>query len=116
MSDNDTFTQGVQLLSKWYNDECRDCARQVLLEARENRELRRDRDENEILQELIDGHEYVIYTFKAQLVVAFSDHSDAYEDELGEKPPTVEAQACMAMIADVREYMDSMRDDEGERA
>lgn len=63
-----------------------------------------DLDRNEWLTEYIDSitdsHNYVIYTAKAWMVCAASDNCDAYEDEMGEKPPTVEAQACPAMRAD----------------
>lgn len=106
MSDNDTFETGTRALRIWYESECRSCALEVLKEAK-----KRARDaEDEILHEMIDSHEFIIYTHKAQLVIALSEHSDAYEDEVGEKAPTDEARAYMAMVADVRAYMDALRD------
>lgn len=76
-------------------------------------------DRREFLQEWVeeatDGHEFVIYTHKAQLVVATSRNDGAYEDNTGEKPPTVEAQACAAMRADVWELLEAREEEwEGE--
>lgn len=76
-------------------------------------------DRREFLQKWVesatDDHNYVIYTHKAQLVVATSRNDSAYEDDIGEKPPTVEAQACAAMRADVCELLEARSDEwEGE--
>lgn len=111
MSDNDTFQQGVSLLQKWYNDECRACAKAVIDEAKRHGE-----DEDDVLREMIDNHEFIVYTFKARLVIALSEHSGAYEDEMGEPATTDEARACFAMIADVREYLDAVHDEESEES
>ncbi len=109
MSNRDDFDVGTEALQKWYNDECRSCAQEILREAKE-----RNEDEEDVLRETIDTHEYIIYTFKAQLVIALSSNADAYEDEMGEKAPTDEARAFMAMCADVREYFDTYRNEEEE--
>ena len=54
---------------------------------------------------MIDDCQEVIYTYKAQRVVAESSNAGAYEDQIGEPPTKVEAQACMALIEDVREEL-----------
>jgi hypothetical protein len=108
MSD-DAYDRGRDALQKWYHDECRACARAVLDEAKQYK-----RDESDVLHETIDGHEFIIYTAKAQLVIALSGYSDAYEDEMGERAPSDEVRAYYAMCADVREYMEALRGDDEE--
>lgn len=65
----------------------------------------------ERVDEDTDGHEFVIYTFKAKCVCLASDNEDAYTDEIGEPPPTVEAQAYMAMRRDVWDLLDAREDE-----
>lgn len=65
-----------------------------------------EQDPGEWLWETLDGHEFVIYTYKARKVLEYSRNDSAYEDETGEtlaynKP---EVGAMFAMMADVREY------------
>lgn len=55
----------------------------------------------EYLDQTTDGHQRVIYTHQARLGLCFTNNADAYEEEIGEKPPTVEAQMLMALRADV---------------
>lgn len=74
-----------------------------------------DTDPEEFLQEWIDeatdSHQHVTYTFQAKAVLLASDNEDAYQDEMGEAAPTVEAAACMAMRRDCWELLHA-RDDE----
>lgn len=58
-------------------------------------------DLNEALTEACDGHQRVIYTQQARVGLCCTDNPDAYEEEMGEKPPTVEAQMFMALQQDV---------------
>lgn len=85
--------------------------------ATQHQERTEGADRREFLQEWVesatDDHNYVTYTHKAQLVVATSRNDGAYEDDIGEKPPTIEAQACAAMRADVWEILE-VRSDEWE--
>lgn len=111
MSNDSTFDGAVDALQRWYNDECRACACEILRECRDA-----SRNESDVLHETIDGHEFIIYTFKAQLVIALSSHADAYEDEMGERASTDEARAYWAMRTDVAEYLDALRGDETEVA
>ena len=62
-----------------------------------------DQDPEDWLHETIDGHEWVIITWKARLVLVCSDNPDAYEDDMGEKPTSPEVAAYAAMQRDVRE-------------
>lgn len=66
---------------------------------------------SERVDEDTDGHEFVIYTFKAKCLLLASDNEDAYQDEIGEPAPTVEAAACMAMRRDAWELLESRSDE-----
>lgn len=101
----DSFDDAMTMLRKWYYDEIRAIAKDYT-----DRALKGEFDDRETfhedLEQMLDDHEYVIYTAKAQAVCLASNHDDEYEDRFGEKPPKVEAQAMYAMLADVREYLD----------
>lgn len=56
---------------------------------------------SESLDDATNGHQRVIYTYQALLGLCFTNNVDAYEEEIGGKPPTVEAQMLMALRADV---------------
>ena len=64
-------------------------------------------EDDDALEERIheEAENACIYTWDATLIAAWSDNSGAYEDEMGEKPPTVEAQACWAYMADLRDVL-----------
>lgn len=66
---------------------------------------------SERVDEDTDGHEFVIYTFKAKCALLASDNDDAYQDELGEPAPSVEAATCMAMRRDVWELLEARSDE-----
>lgn len=74
-------------------------------------------DRDDWLHETLDGHEYVIYTYKARVVLVCTDHPDVYKDEMGEEPETPEQAAYMAMRADVDDLLSDeyfIRDAKGE--
>lgn len=58
-----------------YWSEIESIAQSVTAEAAEH-----DRDIYEVLHETLDGHEFVIYTRKAQEVIALSPNDDAFRD------------------------------------
>lgn len=47
----------------------------------------------------------VTYTRDAERILFSSENDDAYEDQIGEKAPSVEAAAAMAFETDVRELL-----------
>jgi hypothetical protein len=102
-----TFDDAIRTLSSWYMDEVRALATEAAKLPEEER--------YDWIHEAVDGHEYIIYTFKARCVLVATDNPEAYEEELGEKPPTVEAAACMAMISDVTDLAESYANPEGWR-
>lgn len=102
-----THDQAIAALQREYRTEIRSIASDVVRECYdpETREPR-DLDEcYEYLTQMIDGHAWVIYTWRARLVLVLTDYPDAYEDDLGERPGSVEQAAHMAMRADVREML-----------
>lgn len=108
-----TFDDVMTAARRWYYTEIRSLADDAI--ARLKTEGKNARDAREWLTEDInqttDGHAFVIYTAQAGMVCAASDCDSTYEDELGEKPPTVEAQACMAMRADIWQLLEARSDE-----
>ena len=70
-----------------------------------------DADPSEVLWEITDGHEFVIYYNKAAAVMQHSDNQDAYWEEMGETPAAdswwslLPPLAMMAMQADIQDRM-----------
>lgn len=92
-----TPEDALRVLYRDYMEDVRDLAREALTKPEDERD--------DWLHETIDGHERVIYTHKARIVLVCSENPDAYEDEMGEKPGTVEQAAYMAIMADVRDLL-----------
>lgn len=111
-----TLDQAFNMMRAWYHDEIRSLVDSAIEEAKtrhvdgDDEDSRRERM-TDWVDETTDGHEYVIYTFKAKCVCLASDNEDAYADEIGEAPPTVEAQACMAMRRDVWDLLEAREDE-----
>ena len=61
---------------------------------------------HETLDETIDGSQWVIYTAPARRLIGYSDHPDAYAEDIGEPAPNPHAAAYMAMRADVLDRID----------
>ena len=55
----------------------------------------------ERLDETVDGHQRVIYTHQARIGMCCTDNPEAFEDETGEWPSTVEQAMYYALRADV---------------
>lgn len=94
-------------LRAWYYSRVRDMAEGILSDMLDGTETR---DLSEVLHETIDGTDLVIYTYKAKAVLLASDNEDAYEDQMGEPAPSVEAAAFMAIEADVTELLQAWAD------
>lgn len=64
------------------------------------------------LHETLDGHEYVIYTFKALCIMLHTDNRDAWEEYGFEAGPMFDSQrAYCAMYQDVMDRLDYDPDD-----
>ena len=115
MSDDESeisFEAATRAIRAWYYSEIRSIVDSAIKECNSEHDASIDEDERREwlttwIDETTDGHCYVIYTYKAKCVCLASDNEDAYEDEIGERAPTVEAQACMAMRRDVWELIEA---------
>ena len=95
-----------------YFEEVVSVAEELIEEAKENEFDCEEADR--WLWEMMDGHEWVIYTAKARMVLMFSDHDGAYIEELGGEG--VAADGCinwsslafMAMKGDVQDALDGL--------
>jgi len=94
-----SYDDAWRVIERDYWDDVRGIV-EDLEERIKSREVTED-DLNDALHESCDGHQSIIYTHQARVGLCCTDNADAYEDEMGEKPPTVEAQMYMALQADV---------------
>lgn len=83
----------IRTLNKAYMAEIRSLAREYNRQPEDNRD--------DWLHETIDGHEFVIYTWKARAVMVCTDSPDAWQDVLEDRPDKVEGEAYWAMRQDV---------------
>lgn len=111
------YQQIYDAARRWHHDECISLADAAIAACNEGSaaddsdETRRERM-TEWLDETLDGHEHVIYTGQAQLVILASNNDDAYEDVLDGREPVSESQrAYFALQADVWEML-GRREDE----
>jgi hypothetical protein len=102
--ESEDTSSAVDCLQRDYYSDVHGIALEIVGEIRDGN-LDRD-DYSDRLHETVDGSQRVIYTHRARLGMACTSNPDAYEDELGEKPPTAEAAMCMAMVADCREVIE----------
>ena len=117
MSNEITYTQ--------YWQEIRDLARQIAAEAMEQCDNDRDCAEEkaqELAHEIIDGHEWVIYTANNLQVLQHSNNSDYFVDNFGEEAAGLilsergidglhNVLAYGAMLGDVSENLESAFDE-----
>lgn len=84
-----------------YWNEVKDCARAV-------------KEEGEDLDQLVDQHQWVIYTWANLQILVHSKNENAYFEELGEKlatedfSSTVQTLAYWAFLADIQEVLWSL--------
>ncbi len=108
---NINFDDVMRLARQWYYSEIREIADSAIKSV--NADTNGDDDHEAYLQTFVDAvtdeHQFVTFTVMAGMVCAVSDNDSAYTDELGEKPPLIEAQACFAMRADVWELLNARR-------
>lgn len=110
----DKLQQATNMIREWYYTEIRSMVDGLIADLKSE-----DLDDADTCREWLteridedtDGHEFVIYTYKAKCLLLASDNEDAYATELGEPAPSVEAAACMAMRADVWELLGAREDE-----
>ena len=103
----DSLGDAISTLSGWYWSEVKSTADGIVEELRSRRYLTSDY-EDEYAWEVCDGHEFVIYTFKARCVLLVSDNPEEYDDVMGSDgtPGAIEPRAFFAFHADVRRFME----------
>jgi hypothetical protein len=109
MTDTPNLDQIVSDLRRWYYSEIRSLADAAI------EEIKRGNDGedwlHDWLHQTLDGHAFVIYTFKAKCALVASDNEGAIDDQFGHSGGTPEERCYYAMIADVRELLDARRDE-----
>lgn len=107
----DDFADAMSALRRWYYTEVREWAKEYDRRIK-GKEWESREDFYDALREETDSAQVVIYTAQAKACLLASDNEDEYEEQFGEKAPTVEAAACMAFQRDIIESMTADVDDE----
>lgn len=94
----------VSVLQRDYYQDVRDVY-EDLCRAVKDKETDRD-DYMDWLHETIDGTQRVIYTFQARCGMLVTANPDAYTEDFGEEPRTVEQAMYAAMMRDVQDLID----------
>lgn len=68
-----------RILEMDYMNDVRGCAKEVAERLKDDP----DQEFSEVLDEVVDGTQRVIYTFQAKLGLIFSNHTDAYFEDFG---------------------------------
>lgn len=99
------FQEAMRPLNRWYESEIRSLVEDFEKQIKSG-EIEDADDLEMTISETLDNHEFVIYTGQSWAVCLCSSHENAYEEEMGTKPPTIEAQALWAMRTDVYDRLD----------
>ncbi len=98
------FQEAFSALQSWYQSEVSEWAEDFDKRIKA-REWDSEEEFREAFEQETDGAACIIYTAQAKAVCLASSNEDAYVEEFGEEPTTVEARALMAFQADIRERM-----------
>ena len=99
----------LSLLEADYWGDIRSNAKDVIRQIKDGEISSRD-ELYERLNEEADGTQWVIYTHQARVLLVCTNTPDAYEEEFGEKPDTVEKQAYAAYLHDLTEQVEAEGD------
>jgi len=106
----DKMEMGFDLIKDAYNNELRT----IIKEAKREVKLGRIISEDELiewLEQTVDGHEYIMYTWQAQAVLLASENSNTYLEEFGSEgfikdgEINWEVLAYSAMLLDLQQLM-----------
>lgn len=109
--DNDNqLDTALQNLRQWYYKGVRALA-DAVIDAVKNGEIKNEEELDQYVHESVDGHAFVIYTFKAKAALLASDYEDAYDTEMGDEggPYDPSVRAYFALRADVMEQIEGAR-------
>ena len=98
---DDLDNHSLNDIRREYYEEVSSLAKEIVKDAKE-----RDEDVSDVMHEWVDGHEWIIYTYKAKYVCMASRNDDAYEEHFGHlESQKVEdsAKAYCAMEQDIWE-------------
>lgn len=100
-----TYDEAWRVIERDYWDDVRSVVDECKRAVRDG-EVTDDSELSDHLHQAIDNTQRVIYTHQARVGLCCTENPEAYEDEMGEKPPTVEAAMFMAMMADARRSLE----------
>lgn len=104
------INEHLRPISAAYHAAVRDIVDEALREYPDDYDARSD-----FIAESVDGSEWVIYTYRAQLVMVLSDNDGAYVDDFGKDGALDDdgvkwsALAYAAMYADCLDYLDAIK-------
>lgn len=98
------------LASAWLDTDVASAAESIIAETKGLGSRKRGEAIEEQISETADSA--VTYTADALTIILVSPNDGAYEDEMGEKPPSDEARAAFAFAADLREEVQRQLGDE----
>ena len=116
MATEQTRTMEVPFTEHEYWAEVQSLAQQIAVECRED-----GTDRSDVANETVDGHDYVIYHWKARFVLIYSDNEDAIL-EVDERPKfgcmveLYSAAAYWALLADVQAALADIPEEAEEEA
>ncbi len=111
------FDQIMRTARRWHFDEVRslaDSAIEALATVRKRETMTADEAMEWLdtwLHQTIDGHEHVIYTAQAVMLLAASDNDGAYEEEYGESTEDASKRAYAALNTDVWKLLRARSDE-----
>lgn len=95
---HNSMTDAVDILRAIYWREVRALGDELRDEVRTG-EVTRPEQLHDRLHEAVDGHEYVVYTWRAQAVLLCSPNANAYVEECGTAGLTAGATVCWSTLA-----------------
>ena len=102
-----SYDDAWRVIMAYYWDDVRSVDTEIRRMVKDG-ELTEESELYDAIHEACENTQRVIYTHQAKVGLCCTNNADAYEEEIGEKPPTVEAQMCMALIADVTARLDDI--------
>lgn len=106
--DEEVVKKAYDIGGTHYWNDVRGCAKDFLKRAEEG-EFKDDSELTDALNEYVNDAQTIIYTWWARTVFLFAKDPDAYEEEMGEKPGTVETAAAAAFLKDISEHPDTRK-------
>lgn len=98
------FQQAFEAIRRWYYCEVDEWATEYDKRIKA-REWDSEEEFRDAFHQETDSAACIIYTQQAKAVLFASDREDAYEEEMGDPAPTVEAAALMAFQRDIQDRM-----------